>query len=151
VCRKKGHLARVCPQEKKSSDDEKSEKEYFALSAGHASEVKVVKSEGGVLVVRGEHTKCVLEKAMDNVNRMRTKTKKKIKNRRSKNKSKENSSANGVGGVKKRKLTTGTMKAYIQTKIMPEQNYVQSRSLIGINAPVYHQGKIRGGVLDGTV
>jgi hypothetical protein len=48
-------------------------------------------------------------------------------------------------------VTTINMKADILTKIMPGPNFVRLRSLIGINAPCNHDGKIRGGVLERTV
>ena len=53
--------------------------------------------------------------------------------------------------IKPSYVTTTDMKADILTKIMPGSTFVRLRSLIGINAPGYHEGKIRGGVLDGTV
>jgi hypothetical protein len=43
-------------------------------------------------------------------------------------------------------VTTIDMKADILTKIMLGPKFVRLRSLIGINAPRYHEGKIRGGV-----
>jgi hypothetical protein len=43
------------------------------------------------------------------------------------------------------------MKADILTKIMPGSTFVRLRTLIGINAPDNHEGKIRGGVLERTV
>ena len=48
-------------------------------------------------------------------------------------------------------VTTTNMKADILTKIMPSPTFVRLRSLIGINAPGNHEGKIRGGVLDKMV
>ncbi len=46
---------------------------------------------------------------------------------------------------------TTNMKADILTKIMPAPNFVRLRTMVGVNAPRYHEGKIRGGVLDGSV
>jgi hypothetical protein len=37
------------------------------------------------------------------------------------------------------------------TKIMPTPNFVRLRTMIGINTPGDHQGKIRGGMLDETI
>ncbi len=48
-------------------------------------------------------------------------------------------------------VTTTNMKADILTKIMCGPNFVRLRSLISINAPGNHEGKIRGGVLDETI
>jgi len=48
-------------------------------------------------------------------------------------------------------VTTTNMKADILTKIMPTPNFVRLRTMIGINTPGDHQGKIRGGVLDETI
>jgi hypothetical protein len=45
-------------------------------------------------------------------------------------------------------VTTTDMKADILTKIMPGPTFVRLRNLIGIHPPEYHEGKIRGGVLD---
>ncbi len=50
-----------------------------------------------------------------------------------------------------RDVTTIKMKADILTKIMPGPTFVRLRSLIGVKAPANHEGKIRGGVLDGAV
>jgi hypothetical protein len=48
-------------------------------------------------------------------------------------------------------VTTTNMKADILTKIMPAPTFVRLRTMIGVNAPTYHEGKIRGGVLDKMV
>jgi hypothetical protein len=48
-------------------------------------------------------------------------------------------------------VTTTNMKADILTKIMPTPNFVRLRTMLGVNAPDGHHGKIRGGVLDDTV
>jgi hypothetical protein len=45
-------------------------------------------------------------------------------------------------------VSTIDMKADILTKIMPGPTFVRLRNLIGIHPPEYHEGKIRGGVLD---
>jgi hypothetical protein len=42
-------------------------------------------------------------------------------------------------------VTTTNIKADILTKIMPTPNFVRLRTMIGINTPGDHQGKIRGG------
>jgi hypothetical protein len=43
------------------------------------------------------------------------------------------------------------MKADILTKIMPAPNFVRLRTMLGVNAPGNHQGKIRVRVLDETI
>jgi hypothetical protein len=48
-------------------------------------------------------------------------------------------------------VPTLDMKADILAKIMPGPNFVRLRSLIGINTPGNHEGKIRCGVFDGTI
>ncbi len=48
-------------------------------------------------------------------------------------------------------VSTHDMKANILTKIMHGPNFTRLRSLIGINPPGNHEGKIRGGVLDKTI
>jgi hypothetical protein len=50
-----------------------------------------------------------------------------------------------------RYVTTTEMKADILTKIMPGPTFVHLRNMIGIHQPVYHEGKIRGVVLDKTL
>ncbi len=48
-------------------------------------------------------------------------------------------------------VSTTNMKTDILTKIMPAPNFVLLRTMVGVNGPRYHEGKIRGGVLDGSV
>ncbi len=48
-------------------------------------------------------------------------------------------------------VTTTNMKADILTKIMPAPNFVRLRTMLGVNTPGNHQGKIRGGVLDEVI
>jgi hypothetical protein len=48
-------------------------------------------------------------------------------------------------------VTTTNMKADILTKIMPASTFVRLRTMLGVNAPGNHQGKIRGGVLDEAI
>ncbi len=47
-------------------------------------------------------------------------------------------------------VTTTNMKAVLLTKIMPAPTFVRLRTMIGINDPGNHEGKIRGGVLVNT-
>ena len=48
-------------------------------------------------------------------------------------------------------IPTTEMRADILTKIMPGPTFVRLRTMIGINPPTCHDGKIRGGVLDNIV
>ncbi len=49
-------------------------------------------------------------------------------------------------------VTTTNMKADLLTKIMHAPTFVRQKwTMIGINDPGNHEGKIRGGVLDGTM
>ncbi len=48
-------------------------------------------------------------------------------------------------------IPTTEMRADILTKIMPGPTFVRLRTIIGINPPTCHNGKIRGGVLDNIV
>jgi hypothetical protein len=48
-------------------------------------------------------------------------------------------------------IPTTEMRADILTKIMPGPTFVCLRTMIGINPPTFHEGKIRGGLLDKMV
>jgi hypothetical protein len=48
-------------------------------------------------------------------------------------------------------IPTTEMRADILTKIMPGPTFVRLITMIGINPPTCHDGKIRGGVLDKMV
>ncbi len=58
-------------------------------------------------------------------------------------------------------VTTTNMKADLLTKVMPaptiivgagnSSTIVRPRTMIGMNDPGYHEGILRGGVLDGTI